>query len=163
MHEEYEMGNASFSNDIAIIHFANNGISEAGNIAYATLPADNSEDFDDQTCVISGWGRTDATNALPLIFQKATIGVIDTAECNIRVAPVGASVWDSQICLYNPAEDIGSCNGDSGGPLNCGPARDIVAGITSWGVAGSINNRCLPDYPSVYTRTSAYLAWIAAN
>lgn len=51
--------------------------------------------------------------------------------------------------------------GDSGGPLNCPDGGTRVAGVTSWGI--SSGGDCLQNYPSVYTRTSAYLAWIAAN
>ena len=52
--------------------------------------------------------------------------------------------------------------GDSGGPLNCPDGGTRVAGVTSWGVSSGTGN-CLQTYPSVYTRTSAYLGWIAAN
>jgi secreted trypsin-like serine protease len=53
--------------------------------------------------------------------------------------------------------------GDSGGPLNCNyPDEDsverVVAGVTSWGI--SSNGVCNQDFPSIYTRTSAYLDWI---
>lgn len=55
--------------------------------------------------------------------------------------------------------------GDSGGSLNCpyGYDRYYVAGITSWSIISTFEGRCLPDYPQVYTRTSAYLGWIARH
>lgn len=65
--------------------------------------------------------------------------------------PTGGSL---SICLQ----------GDSGGPLNCpdGTGGYYVAGVTSWGISNPLGN-CLQTYPSVYTRTSAYLDWIASN
>jgi len=161
-HERYNMDSQTFSNDIATLTFASN-IPASGWIEYATLPPDNFRDHTGETCVMSGWGRTSASNALPNVLQKVNIQVISEADCNTRMAPVsGANVGPGQICLYDSATTAGSCNGDSGGPLNCpaGTGR-IVSGVTSWGIQGG--GQCLPTYPSVYTRTSHFLAWIAAN
>jgi len=158
MHEDYNTGLPTFSNDIAIIQFSGS-IQAGGNIAYATLPANNNNNFDGSICVISGWGRTSSSNTLPNTLQKASIEVVNTDECNTFLQGVGLA-WDNHICLYDRANNVGSCNGDSGGPLNC--PGNIVAGVTSWGVSSGAGN-CLQTYPSVYTRTSAYLAWIGAN
>jgi elastase-2 len=161
MNAEYGVGLVTFSNDISILNFAS-AIVIGGNIQPALLPADNSNNYAGLTCVISGWGRTGISNILPDTLQKASIQVITTAECQALVDSVaGSRVWDNQICLYDTANNIGSCNGDSGGPLNCPDGGTRVAGITSWGMSSGGN--CLQTYPSVYTRTSAYLSWIAAN
>jgi secreted trypsin-like serine protease len=86
--------------------------------------------------------------------------VLSTADCRSRMANVGgANIWDSHICVYDSTQQRGSCNGDSGGPLNCG---STVAGVTSFGVSSILGN-CQQSYPSVYTRTSTYLAWISGN
>jgi secreted trypsin-like serine protease len=159
MHADYNVGVPSFSNDIAILNFASL-ISIGGNVQAATLPASNANDYAGTTCVISGWGRTDATNQLPNILQKVSIPVITTAQCSAAMSGVGgANIWDNHICVQDPRGAVGACNGDSGGPLNCPGA---VAGVTSW-VVSSGGGACLPAYPSVYTRTGAYLGWIAAN
>jgi pancreatic elastase II len=164
MHPEYNIGSETFANDIAILHLKT-AIDESGSlIQYATLPADDSNNFAGTSCVMSGWGRTSSSNVLPLILQKASIGVITTAECNQLLSPVsGAMVGDMQICLFDTANMIGSCNGDSGGPLNCdaGARGRVVAGVTSWGIQSG--GACAPSYPSIYTRTSTYLAWINGN
>jgi len=161
MHEAYLTGAETFSNDVSTISLAS-PITIGGNVQVATLPADNSNNYNGLTCVISGWGRTSASNVLPDILQKAPIQVIDTATCQSLVNDVaGTVIWDNHICLYDTAQQIGSCNGDSGGPLNCPDGVTRVAGITSWGMSNGIS--CLQNYPSVYTRTSAYLDWIAAN
>jgi len=55
---------------------------------------------------------------------------------------------------------LAALQGDSGGPLVCGvKGKYVLAGATSWGKTG-----CQTDgYPSVYTRISKYLRWIAMN
>jgi len=159
MHEQYGQGTPSFANDIAILHLAT-AITSASNIAFASL-ATGSNNFAGTTCVISGWGRTSASNTLPDVLQKASIGVITTADCQTRVAGIG-EIWDGHICLFADAERIGSCNGDSGGPLNCpSGGSTVVAGVTSWGV--STAGICRQNYPSVYTRVSYYEAWINSH
>jgi secreted trypsin-like serine protease len=158
-HADYNVGLASYSNDIAILTFETL-ILIGGNVQVATLPANNLNDYAGTTCQVSGWGRTDGTNNLPNILQKASIPVISTAQCSSAMSNVGgANIWDNHICVQDPAGVRGACSGDSGGPLNCPGA---VAGVTSWVVQSGTGN-CLPEYPSVYTRTSAYLAWILAN
>jgi len=160
MHADYDVGAASFANDIAILNFAS-AITIGGNIEAALLPASNANDYAGLTCVISGWGRTSSSNTLPDVLQKASIDVITTAACSSLIGSIG-NVWANHICLYDTRNQVGSCNGDSGGPLNCPDGGTRVAGVTSWGVSSALGN-CLQEYPSVYTRTSAYLAWIANN
>jgi len=159
MHEQYGQGAETFNNDIAILNLAST-VPAGGNIGYGTLPADNSNQFTGMSCVMSGWGRTSASNVLPNVLQKANINVISQAECNQRMAPVsGALTGPGQICLFDAGNVIGSCNGDSGGPLNCqSMGQTVIAGVTSWGIQGG--GACLPSYPSVYTRTSNFLGWI---
>lgn len=161
MHAQYNQGTATFANDIAIIHLVT-AITTGSGIQFATLPANNNNNYAGTTCVISGWGRTSSSNVLPDILQKASIQVLTTAQCNTRLQGVG-NAWDNHFCLYDAANNIGSCNGDSGGPCNCPDGGStVVAGVTSWGVSSALGN-CLQTYPSVYTRTSAYLSWIGSN
>jgi len=159
MHENYNQGTPTFANDIAILNLAT-PITTASNIVFASL-ASGSTDFAGATCVISGWGRTSASNTLPDTLQKASIGVLTTARCNAMIAGIGTA-WEGHVCLYDEAEQIGSCNGDSGGPLNCQEgATTVVAGVTSWGISSL--GVCRQNYPSVYTRVSYYAAWIGSH
>jgi elastase-2 len=160
MHPQYNQGTETFNNDIGTIQTAT-PINEVGWIRYGLLPRDNNNQHVGESCVISGWGRTSSSNVLPLVLQRANINVISTDECNTRMAPVsGARVGPGQVCLYTPG--IGSCNGDSGGPLNCEDDRGtIISGVTSWGIQSG--GSCLQTYPSVYTRTGFHLVWINAN
>jgi secreted trypsin-like serine protease len=164
MHQRYQVDPATYSNDIAIINLAT-PIALGGNVALLTLPPDNGNQFAGQTCTVTGWGRTSSSNTLPNILQQADITILTTADCNSRMSSVGgALVWDGQICIFDPAGVSGSCNGDSGGPLNCpnGSGGYYVAGVTSWVVTNALGS-CLVSYPSVYTRTSYYLSWISSN
>jgi len=155
-HGSYNTGPNTFSNDIAIIRLATAIAANGGTIQYATLPAAGN-DFAGSIATLSGWGRTSASNVLPNVLQKVDIAVISTADCTTRMAPVsGATVNANVICFYSGTQ--GSCNGDSGGPANLN--RQVI-GVTSWGI--SSGGACASNYPSVYTRTSAYLDWIGQN
>lgn len=162
-HEGYNVGAGTFPNDISIMTLEVSFNTAPAHIELLTLPPDNLEQFVGITCTLSGWGRTSSSNTLPDILHKVDIPVISTDECNVRMTGViGADCSDSQIAVYDAVEGKGSCNGDSGGPMNC-PLNGltVVAGVTSWGVSGG--GSCLPEYPSVYTRTASFLDWIAAN
>jgi secreted trypsin-like serine protease len=163
MHERYQVDPATYSNDVSIINLAT-PIAVGGNVALLTLPPDNSNDFSGTVCTITGWGRTSSSNVLPNILQEADITPIPRAQCQTLMTGVsGVLIWDGHICLYDTAQNIGSCNGDSGGPLNCPYSGGYyVAGVTSWGVSSALGN-CLQSYPSVYTRTSYYRDWILSN
>lgn len=169
IHENYNDGTGTFANDIAILTLATAVDANGGTIQFASLPLDNVEQFTGRSCVMSGWGYTgytdpDGNPIRPDIMQKASIGVISTTECNNLLSPVsGATATSMMICLYDSATQIGSCSGDSGGPLNCNypqptDTERVVAGVTSWGIQSG--GECSQSYPSIYTRTSAYLEWI---
>jgi len=160
MHEQYQVGSASYANDIAILTLATT-VSAGGNVAFATLPPNNNDNFAGASCVITGWGRTSSSNTLPNILQQAPISPLTTAQCASRIGSIG-TIWDNHICVYDSANQRGACNGDSGGPLNCPRSGGYyVSGVTSWVVSSGGN--CQVSYPSVYTRTSTYLAWITNN
>jgi len=158
LHENYNQGTPTFANDISILNLQT-AITTGGNVAFATL-ATGTNDFAGTTCVISGWGRTSASNVLPDTLQKASIGVISNSQCQTLVAGIG-NIGAGHICLFDPAGQIGSCNGDSGGPLNCPGAGTVVAGVTSWGISSL--GACRQDYPSVYTRVTYYHDWIISH
>jgi len=160
MHEQYNVGSASYANDIAILTFATT-ISVGGNVALATLPPNNNDQFAGANCVITGWGRNSAASTLPNILQQANITPITQTDCSNRIGRIG-TIWANHICVYDSTNTRGACNGDSGGPLNCPRTGGYyVAGVTSWVV--SSGGACQVSYPSVYTRTGSYLSWIATN
>jgi secreted trypsin-like serine protease len=161
MHERYTVDPASYSNDIAILTLTTE-IVIGGNVGIATLPLDDNSDFAGEMCVITGWGRTSSDDTLPDILQQADIGVISETACTAQIGRIG-TIWEKHICIYDVNNVSGTCNGDSGGPLNCpdGAGGYYVTGIASWVV--SSGGACQVTYPSVYTRVSSYLDWINTN
>ncbi|KAF6029206.1 hypothetical protein EB796_012485 [Bugula neritina] len=122
----------------------------------ACLPTDENQVFLGNTnCWITGWGVTQGSQD-ENVLQELNIEVRTNSDC--------ANAWgqnlisDSHICVGHG--QTGACTGDSGGPLVCGvKGKYVLAGATSWGKTG-----CQTDgYPSVYTRISKYLRWIAMN
>jgi len=163
MHNEYNSADATFANDIAIMHLVDPILANGGNIQYARLPQNDLQNFVGEGCIMSGWGRFSSSNSLPDTLQKAPIPVIAVPACRAQFAGLAPVIWDKQICPYDEAGIVGACTGDDGGPLNCGATGGtVVAGIYSFGLQGPLGN-CMATFPSVYTRTSSYLEWIAAN
>jgi secreted trypsin-like serine protease len=159
MHNQYNTGAPTYSNDIATLRFVG-AINPGTNIAYATIPANNNNDYAGQTCVITGWGRTSSSNTLPNVLQQASVGILSTTQCQQQAG--GANIWANHICIKDSQNQRGACNGDSGGPINCPSGNSyVVTGIASFVFQSGGN--CLPSSPSVYTRVSGYLTWIANN
>ncbi|BFY99703.1 hypothetical protein BsWGS_02743 [Bradybaena similaris] len=159
MHADFmHDGAKGFPNDIGIIYLASPVVINA-NVQIANLAPRNSS-FANTKCVISGWGRTFGSGSGSPQLLEANITSITTANCAARWS--GHNINIKHICVY---ETVGtfktrpsSCMGDSGGPMMCGSNFQYLAGITSWGVYD-----CDVNYPSVYTRVSEYLDWIAAR
>ena len=94
---------------------------------------------------------------LPSALRHARVNVLSKEDC---ISRWGSRISDYHICVFDLASRTrGSCNGDSGGPLNCKAGSSWkVAGVTSWGIRG-----CLTSYPSVYARTSYFKDWIRSQ
>ncbi|XP_022328315.1 chymotrypsin-like serine proteinase [Crassostrea virginica] len=158
MHPQYSGNSAGFPNDIAVLELSSS-FTLGADIALANLPSNN-EDFlsGTQNCWMTGWGRTNVgtSGSTSNSLMEAKINNIANTECSNRWASVsGASIFNSHICLYE--EGKSACSGDSGGPYVCEKNGVwIQAGLTSWGIS-----TCSGSYPSVYTRISSYLSWIA--
>jgi secreted trypsin-like serine protease len=103
------------------------------------------------TAKITGWGTTTEGGSTANILQVATVSILTDASC--RSSYSASEIHDSNICAAD--DGIDTCQGDSGGPLQ---NSNRLAGITSWGIGCA-----RPRYPGVYTETSAFTAWIAAQ
>lgn len=142
--------NNGYPNDVGTIRWATS-IATNANIGYATLAASNAGTYAGQNCQITGWGRTCGNCGLPNVLQQGTMTVLTNADCANRWS--SALINNGHICVL--ANSVASCNGDSGGPLNCG---STVVGATSWGATN-----CPTTSPSVYTRVSFFRSWIDSN
>lgn len=124
-----------------------------------SLPAPNQ--IHDYYVTLMGWGDT-ATSGSPTFpnqLQSTITPIIPYANCDEFIGGGRTPLANTNICTGPLIEGgVGFCTGDSGGPLvqqNEVGTYELV-GIASWGFSpcGSINA------PSVYTRVSAYNAWI---
>ncbi|KAJ2792970.1 hypothetical protein H4R20_006692, partial [Coemansia guatemalensis] len=121
-----------------------------------------------QTLVTAGWGQTsnsDTAQAGALMYAGLTTA--DDATCKS-----GAPEFDGQnglyVCTsYSTAPGIGTCFGDSGGPLliNTGSGY-MLLGLVSFDVntKDSTNTRCAQDgNVSYFTRVSTYMSFITST
>ncbi|XP_017466894.1 PREDICTED: lectizyme-like [Rhagoletis zephyria] len=153
VHESYSGSVGPY--DIAILH-----ISEPFEFNERVQPASlpHREEIHSGETHLYGWGQTKwyiFTAAQTL--QTVQTEVVEWNECK-ETLPEGAPLHETNVCSDSLQKGISACNGDSGGPLvkeiNGGPSELI--GIVSWGyIPCGVSN-----LPSVYTRVSAFIAWI---
>ncbi|XP_061225493.1 chymotrypsin-C-like [Neopsephotus bourkii] len=142
-------------NDIALIKLAEE-VQESETIQVACLPPAGQILENNYPCYVTGWGRLWTNGPLADVLQQALLPVVDYETCSQR-SWWGTYVLPSMICAGGDGV-ISSCNGDSGGPLNCPfEGRWEVAGIVSFGSGLGCNTL---RKPTVFTRVSAYIDWI---
>uniref|UniRef100_A0A3B3ZTH0 Peptidase S1 domain-containing protein n=1 Tax=Periophthalmus magnuspinnatus TaxID=409849 RepID=A0A3B3ZTH0_9GOBI len=106
-------------------------------------------------CYITGWGSVREGGSLTNLLQKATVNIIDQAECQLSYGNV---LSPNMMCAGYMEGGRDTCLGDSGGPLACRELSGqwFIAGVTSWGHGcGRIG------YPGVYTRVTSIRKWIS--
>jgi len=167
VHDDYNEFISGLPNDIAILTFAWAADLSRPNIDVALLPPDDTNEFTQAGCTIIGWGRFSEEQTFAWSLQYADINVISNSDCSTRMTGLdGKKIESTHICVESDPQAVVACSGDAGSPLLCGPSESetspqYVVGITSWSVMNQ--SYCNAFYPSVYTRISKYLDWIAAN
>ncbi|XP_068123477.1 chymotrypsin-like elastase family member 1 isoform X2 [Hyperolius riggenbachi] len=157
-HASWNTNNVAAGYDIAILGLASSATLNTY-VKVATLPADGAILAHNFNCVVSGWGRTSTGGSLPAILQQVTLPVVAHATCSTS-SWWGSTVKTTMICAGGDGVKS-SCNGDSGGPLNCSVSGVYqVHGIVSFGSSLGCNYF---QKPSVFTRVSAYITWINSN
>merc|ERR1711874_439021 len=114
------------------------------------------------TC--TGWGKpSDSAGGIsPVLRMVEDRPIISNSECNAIYGIVGDGV-----VRIDPTGGKGTCNGDSGGPLNMpfdvksGASGDKwkQVGVVSFGASAG----CEVGYPAGFTRTEYYLDWICSE
>ncbi|XP_076388903.1 trypsin-like [Megachile rotundata] len=116
--------------------------------------------------MLTGWGSIGRTRApeKPENLQAAILPIIDYDLCKTTLdktlnLKVKNPLHPTNVCTGPLNGSLSACKGDSGGPLvtkNAFGEAEVV-GIVSWGLfpCGGKNA------PSVYTRVSAFVTWIA--
>ncbi|KAM8976284.1 chymotrypsin-like elastase family member 1 [Pelodytes ibericus] len=156
-HASWNTNNVAAGYDIAILHLAASATLNSY-VKVAALPSDGAVLANNYNCVVTGWGRTSTGGSLPAILQQAPLPVVAHSTCSSS-SYWGSTVKSTMVCAGGDGVRA-SCNGDSGGPLNCAVNGVYqVHGITSFGSSLGCNTYLKP---SVFTRVSAYISWINA-
>ncbi|OCT73465.1 chymotrypsin-like elastase family member 2A [Xenopus laevis] len=111
-------------------------------------------------CYVTGWGNLQTGGPAPDKLQQGLLLVVDHENCS-QPDWWGRSVQTNMICGGGDGI-ISSCNGDSGGPLNCRNADGAweVHGVVSFGSSLGCN---YPKKPSVFSRVSEFNSWISTT
>nr|CAD7455333.1 unnamed protein product [Timema tahoe] len=120
-------------------------------VAPISVCVSNRELPDGASLTITGWGHTQYHGNYSDQLQATILRKGPTNECNITYA---GRITDKMICVYQVTADIpqGTCQGDSGGPLTY---AGILVGVVSFAKGCAYK-----DYPTVYTKVSAFHHWI---
>jgi secreted trypsin-like serine protease len=90
-------------------------------------------------------------------LQKADIPLVEVDQCAQAYGDGAQKIDGRNLCAGLSQGGVDACQGDSGGPMMAksaaGEWRQI--GVVSWG-----KGCALAGYPGVYTRVSAFNAWI---
>uniref|UniRef100_A0A8W7P4J9 Peptidase S1 domain-containing protein n=1 Tax=Anopheles coluzzii TaxID=1518534 RepID=A0A8W7P4J9_ANOCL len=144
--------------DIATIRVVS-PVTFSDRIQPVTLPrlSDVGNDFAGLIGTVSGFGRfSDSIQEASAILRYVNNPIQTNLACSVRFPGV---VQPENICLSGDS-GRGACQGDSGGPLTI--VRDgttVQLGVVSFGLALG----CELNWPSVFARTTSFLAWIGEN
>jgi len=173
-HGDYR-GQPNFDYDFSILKLKEPIVLDGWSRVAACLPSPEDKDFEEGTeFVVSGWGSTINLDSeaevkeQPEQLMHALVHSCSPADTECGQCP--NSPW--KIC-HRTNEGIGSCKGDSGGPMTwLDPKTSVVklVGVCSYGIPNRLPNgeySCAgndPDqYPSVYARVTSVLSWIKTS
>jgi hypothetical protein len=107
---------------------------------------------------VAGWGLTTTGNSgpTPTQLQTGTVELQDARYCEATLGKI--NVFDPRLwlCTDTPSHAVGTCHGDSGGPLLWTNAAGVVEliGLTDWGFDG-----CDPPI-TAYTNLATVGPWV---
>ncbi|XP_041450551.1 brachyurin [Drosophila obscura] len=147
----------SLENDIALLRLPEPAVFSSS-IDVIRLPgmASSHVSYDYVPATTSGWGRMSDESAL---ISDHLRFVVQFVESNEDCQYAYANIKPTNICM-DTTGGRSTCTGDSGGPLiyyDPLQSANILIGVTSYGKKSG----CTRGYPSVFTRVTAYLDWIA--
>lgn len=151
LHDMYRSG--EFSNDIALLRL-NRSIIFTDKLRPICLPFNRPEPGEGIGLILAGWGSAFKLNSKP--NKRAVILPLwDQKNCSKEKS------WDEhQLCggKNDGGVGIGSCDGDSGGPLMdfMKGKRMVLEGIVSHGIGPCTN----PYAASYFTRVRSFLKWM---
>merc|ERR1712179_548153 len=152
---------ADLSNDLALIELPS-PIDFNDYIKPSCIPSKGDTADVSELVTCTGWGKpSDSAGGIsPVLRMVEDRPIISNAECNGVYGIVGSGV----VCI-DTTGGKGTCNGDSGGPLNmkynvkgAGDKWKQV-GVVSFGASAG----CEVGYPAGFTRTESYLDWVCSE
>merc|ERR1712228_11720 len=149
------------SNDIALIELPS-PIDFNDYIKPSCMPADGDTADVGELVTCTGWGKpSDSAGGIsPVLRMVEDLPIISNAECNGVYGIVGSGV----VCI-DTTGGKGTCNGDSGGPLNM--KAEVTKAGQQWKQVGIVSfgasAGCEVGYPAGFTRVEYYLDWIMSE
>jgi len=153
----------TLANDIALIELPSPlSFNEYIKPSCMPMAGDTADVAELVTC--TGWGKPSdsaggISNVLRMVEDRP---IISNAECNAIYGIVG----DGVVCI-DTTGGKGTCNGDSGGPLNMKYDVKTSAAGDKWKQVGVVSfgasAGCEVGYPAGFTRTEYYLDWICSE
>ncbi|XP_076254609.1 brachyurin-like isoform X1 [Rhynchophorus ferrugineus] len=146
IHEEWDED--TLQNDIAVVGLPQ-PVPLSNNIATVRL-AEKADSYENIIGICLGWGVT-ILGVSSNILRYVKLNIISNSAC-AAYSEYKSYIRDTHICTSGKGI-VGSCNGDSGGPLIV-DGKQI--GIVSFGATN-----CQAELPSVFTRVPEFHPWIA--
>ncbi|KAI8794862.1 trypsin [Biomphalaria glabrata] len=158
LHEDFLIDESvGYPNDIGLI-FLSTPITYNDNVQPIKI-APPGLSFDNEICVISGWGRIYGGGPVSPVLLQANMRKWTYEQCYAVNKESNMIINRNHVCVKGESDDghaPGGCNGDSGGPLTCKHKNKLyLLGVTSYGW-----DPCDTNYPTVYTRVPGYINWI---
>lgn len=149
----------SLQNDIALLILAK-PVELTENVNTICLPPLNYK-FDNQRCVVSGWGKNSENGIYQTILKKVEAPIVPNAVCQrqLRSTILGKYFRLHRSFICAGGENGDSCKGDGGSPLMCShPGNDGIyyqVGIVAWGIGCNQLN-----VPAAYVNVAGLRRWI---
>jgi len=119
--------------------------------------------LDGDTGKVTGWGRAEFQQVRP-ILRESSVGIISNQMCRKKwfsIVDNKELIKSTVVCAQGLNANVSTCNGDSGNPLVVQRnGKWHLIGVSSF---GSLRGCSIPGIPSVFTRISSFLDWIAVN
>merc|ERR1719266_789076 len=151
----------TLANDIALIELPS-PLSFNDYIKPSCMPMAGDTADVGETVTCTGWGKpSDSAGGIsPVLRMVEDRPIISNSDCNAIYGIVG----DGVVCI-DTTGGKGTCNGDSGGPLNMKSSMKSAGekwkqvGVVSFGASAG----CEVGYPAGFTRTEYYLDWVCSE
>jgi len=109
-------------------------------------------------CIATGYGYQSSEGSSDMSLMKVTEPVFDVSKCDQKMVHIDK---EKNICAGGSNKGgMGTCKGDSGGPLQCQnkDGKWYQIGVVSWG------QPCAnPSVPDIFTRVAYFHDWIQKN